>query len=127
MISVEKFWSIFILLLCILFSCIAYATENYIIKEDTPTNETILKPNFNDNVWVVDTISKTKTEPIKKIKQTVSKNEKETVKEVSSNFPSNLLKLAMTFVGIVATFAIIGVLGMLSWVCVFVWVSIKKR
>ena len=144
MISVRKFWTIVIITIALSFSLLAYA-DTYWFKgnkvKDKDGTEYLI---FNDEHKVqlgfkVDginlvPISTSKNDSIrkeiKKREEAVEKAKKEAEqKEFEKGFNgfiSNLLKLSMTLLGILATIVVVGILSIVLWVVFFLYLKIKK-
>lgn len=144
MISVRKFWTIVIITIALSFSLLAYA-DTYWFKgnkvKDKDGTEYLI---FNDEHKVqlgfkVDginlvPISTSKNDSIrkeiKKREEAVEKAKKEAEqKEFEkgfNGFTSNLLKLSMTLLGILATIVVVGILSIVLWVVFFLYLKIKK-
>ena len=144
MISVRKFWTIVIITIALSFSLLAYADTYWFngnkVKDKDGTEYLI----FNDEHKVqlgfkVDglnliPISNSKNDSIrkeiKKREEAAEKAKKEAEqKEFEKNvngFISNLLKLSMTLLGILATIVAVGILSILLWVGFFLYLKIKK-
>ena len=144
MISVRKFWTIVFITIALSFSLLAYA-DTYWFKgnkvKDKDGTEYLI---FNDEHKVqlgfkVDglnliPISNSKNDSIrkeiKKRKEAAEKAKKEAEqKEFEKDFNgfiSNLLKLSMTLLGILATMIAVCILSIISWVGFFLYLKIKK-
>lgn len=144
MISVRKFWTIVFITIALSFSLLAYADTYWLngnkVKDKDGTEYLI----FNDEHKVqlgfkVDginlvPISTSKNDSIRKeIKKREEAAEK-AKKEVEqkefekgfNSFISNLLKLSMTLLGILATIVAVGILSIVLWVVFFLYLKIKK-
>lgn len=144
MISVKKFWTIVFITIALSFSLLAYA-DTYLFKgnkvKDKDGTEYII---FNDEHKVqlgfkVDglnlvPISTSKNDSIrkeiKKREEAAEKAKKEAEqKEFEKDFNgfiSNLLKLSMTLLGILATIVAVGILSIVLWVGFCLYLKIKK-
>ena len=144
MISVRKFWTIVIITIALSFSLLAYA-DTYWFKgnkvKDKDGTEYLI---FNDEHKVqlgfkVDglkliPISNSKNDSIrkeiKKREEAAEKAKKEAEQEEFekdfNGFISNLLKLSMTLLGILATIVAVGILSIVLWVGFFLYLKIKK-
>lgn len=144
MISVRKFWTIVFITIALSFSLLAYA-DTYWFKgnkvKDKDGTEYLI---FNDEHKVqlgfkVDglnlvPISTSKNDSIrkeiKKKEETAEKAKKEAEeKEFEKDFNgfiSNLLKLSMTLLGILATIVAVGILSIVLWVGFCIYLKIKK-
>ena len=144
MISVRKFWTIVIITIALLFSLLAYADTYWIkgnkVKDKNDTEYLIFNDEHNVQLgFKVDGInlvpikdSKTDSikEEIKKREEAAEKAKKEAEeKEFEKGFNgfiSNLLKLSMTLLGILATIVAVGILSIVLWVVFFLYLKIKK-
>ena len=144
MISVRKFWTIVFITIALSFSLLAYA-DTYWFKgnkvKDKDGTEYLI---FNDEHKVqlgfkVDglnliPISNSKNDSIrkeiKKREEAAEKAKKEAEqKEFEKDFNgfiSNLLKLSMTLLGILATIVAVGILSIVLWVGFCLYLKIKK-
>lgn len=144
MISVKKFWTIVFITIALSFSLLAYA-DTYLFKgnkvKDKDGTEYLI---FNDEHKVqlgfkVDglnlvPISTSKNDSIrkeiKKREEAAEKAKKEAEqKEFEKDFNgfiSNLLKLSMTLLGILATIVAVGILSIVLWVGFCLYLKIKK-
>lgn len=144
MISVRKFWTIVFITIALSFSLLAYA-DTYWFKgnkvKDKDGTEYLI---FNDEHKVqlgfkVDglnliPISNSKNDSIrkeiKKKEEAAEKTKKEAEqKEFEKDFNgfiSNLLKLSMTLLGILATIVAVGILSIVLWVGFCLYLKIKK-
>ena len=144
MISVRKFWTIVFITIALSFSLLAYADTYWFkgnkIKDKDGTEYLI----FNDEHKVqlgfkVDglnlvPISTSKNDSIrkeiKKKEEAAEKTKKEAEqKEFEKDFNgfiSNLLKLSMTLLGILATIVAVGILSIVLWVGFCIYLKIKK-
>ena len=144
MISVRKFWTIVFITIALSFSLLAYA-DTYWFKgnkvKDKDGTEYLI---FNDEHKVqlgfkVDglnlvPISTSKNDSIrkeiKKKEEAAEKAKKEAEqKEFEKDFNgfiSNLLKLSMTLLGILATIVAVGILSIVLWVGFCLYLKIKK-
>ena len=144
MISVKKFWTIVFITIALSFSLLAYA-DTYWFKgnkvKDKDGTEYLI---FNDEHKVqlgfkVDglnlvPISTSKNDSIrkeiKKREEAAEKAKKEAEqKEFEKDFNgfiSNLLKLSMTLLGILATIVGVGILSIVLWVGFCLYLKIKK-
>ena len=144
MISVRKFWTIIFLTIALSFSLLAYADTFWFkgnkVKDKDGTEYLI----FNDEHKVqlgfkVDglnlvPISTSKNDSIrkeiKKREEAAEKAKKEAEqKEFEKDFNgfiSNLLKLSMTLLGILATIVAVGILSIVLWVGFCIYLKIKK-
>lgn len=144
MITVRKFWTIVFITIALSFSLLAYA-DTYWFKgnkvKDKDGTEYLI---FNDEHKVqlgfkVDglnlvPISNSKNDSIrkeiKKREEAAEKAKKEAEqKEFEkdyNSFISNLLKLSMTLLGILATIVAVGILSIISWVGFCLYLKIKK-
>ena len=144
MISVRKFWTIVFITIALSFSLLAYA-DTYWFKgnkvKDKDGTEYLI---FNDEHKVqlgfkVDglnliPISNSKNDSIRKEinkrKEAAEKAKKEAEqKEFEKDFNgfiSNLLKLSMTLLGILATIILVGILSIILWVGLFFYLKFKK-
>ena len=144
MISVRKFWTIVFITIALSFSLLAYA-DTYWFKgnkvKDKDGTEYLI---FNDEHKVqlgfkVDglnliPISNSKNDSIrkeiKKKEEAAEKAKKEAEeKEFEKDFNgfiSNLLKLSMTLLGILATIVAVGILSIVLWVGFCLYLKIKK-
>lgn len=144
MISVRKFWTIVFITIALSFSLLAYA-DTYWFKgnkvKDKDGTEYLI---FNDEHKVqlgfkVDglnlvPISTSKNDSIrkeiKKREEAAEKAKKEAEqKEFEKDFNgfiSNLLKLSMTLLGILATIVAVGILSIVLWVGFCLYLKIKK-
>lgn len=144
MISVRKFWTIVFITIALSFSLLAYA-DTYWFKgnkvKDKDGTEYLI---FNDEHKVqlgfkVDglnlvPISTSKNDSIrkeiKKREETAEKAKKEAEqKEFEKDFNgfiSNLLKLSMTLLGILAAIVAVGILSIVLWVGFCLYLKIKK-
>jgi hypothetical protein len=145
MISVRKFWTIVILVIALSFSFLAYA-ETYLVKGDKVKSkngteylifkdENKVQLGFKVDGLNLVPIKDSKTDSIKReIKKKEESEQKAKEKAKKENFTKsinrfsyNMLKLCMTIVCILLVFGVVCFLGVCSWVCVFIWVLIKKR
>ena len=144
MITVKKFWTIVFITIALSFSLLAYA-DTYWFKgnkvKDKDGTEYLI---FNDEHKVqlgfkVDglnlvPISTSKNDSIrkeiKKKEEAAEKAKKEAEeKEFEKDFNgfiSNLLKLSMTLLGILATIVAVGILSIVLWVGFCIYLKIKK-
>lgn len=144
MISVRKFWTIVFITIALSFSLLAYA-DTYWFKgnkvKDKDGTEYLI---FNDEHKVqlgfkVDglsliPISNSKNDSIrkeiKKREEAAEKAKKEAEqKEFEKDFNgfiSNLLKLSMTLLGILATIILVGILSIILWLMLSLYLKIKK-
>ena len=144
MISVRKFWTIVFITIALSFSLLAYADTYWFkgnkVKDKNGTEYLI----FNDEHKVqlgfkVDglnliPISNSKNDSIrkeiKKREEAAEKAKKEAEqKEFEKDFNgfiSNLLKLSMTLLGILATIVAVGILSIVLWVGFCLYLKIKK-
>ena len=144
MISVRKFWTIVFITIALSFSLLAYADTYWFkgnkVKDKNGTEYLI----FNDEHKVqlgfkVDglnliPISNSKNDSIrkeiKKKEEAAEKAKKEAEqKEFEKDFNgfiSNLLKLSMTLLGILATIVAVGILSIVLWVGFCIYLKIKK-
>ena len=144
MISVRKFWTIVIITIALSFSLLAYADTYWVngnkVKDKNGTEYLI----FNDEhkvqlVFKVDglnliPISNSKNDSIrkeiKKREEAAEKAKKEAEqKEFEKDFNgfiSNLLKLSMTLLGILAAIVTVGILSIVLWVGFYLYLKIKK-
>ena len=144
MISVRKFWTIVFITIALSFSLLAYADTYWFkgnkVKDKNGTEYLI----FNDEHKVqlgfkVDglnliSISNSKNDSIrkeiKKREEAAEKAKKEAEeKEFEKDFNgfiSNLLKLSMTLLGILATIVAVGILSIVLWVGFCLYLKIKK-
>ena len=144
MITVKKFWTIVFITIALSFSLLAYA-DTYWFKgnkvKDKDGTEYLI---FNDEHKVqlgfkVDglnlvPISTSKNnsirKEIKKKEEAAEKAKKEAEeKEFEKDFNgfiSNLLKLSMTLLGILATIVAVGILSIVLWVGFCIYLKIKK-
>ena len=144
MISVKKFWTIVFITIALSFSLLAYA-DTYWFKgnkvKDKDGTEYLI---FNDEHKIqlgfkVDglnliPISNSKNDSIrkeiKKKEEAAEKTKKEAEqKEFEKDFNgfiSNLLKLSMTLLGILATIVAVGILSIVLWVGFCIYLKIKK-
>ena len=144
MITVKKFWTIVFITIALSFSLLAYA-DTYWFKgnkvKDKDGTEYLI---FNDEHKVqlgfkVDglnlvPISTSKNDSIrkeiKKKEEAAEKAKKEAEqKEFEKDFNgfiSNLLKLSMTLLGILATIVAVGILSIVLWVGFCLYLKIKK-
>ena len=144
MISVRKFWTIVFITIALSFSLLAYADTFWFkgnkVKDKDGTEYLI----FNDEHKVqlgfkVDglnlvPISTSKNDSIRKEinkrEEAAEKAKKEAEqKEFEKDFNgfiSNLLKLSMTLLGILATIVAVGILSIVLWVGFFLYLKIKK-
>ena len=144
MISIRKFWTIVIITIALSFSLLAYADTFWFkgnkVKDKDGTEYLI----FNDEYKVrlgfkVDglnliPISNSKNDSIrkeiKKKEEAAEKAKKEAEqKEFEKDFNgfiSNLLKLSMTLLGILATIVAVGILSIVLWVGFCIYLKIKK-
>ena len=144
MISVRKFWTIVFITIALSFSLLAYADTYWFkgnkVKDKNGTEYLI----FNDEHKVqlgfkVDglkliPISNSKNDSIrkeiKKKEEAAEKAKKEAEeKEFEKDFNgfiSNLLKLSMTLLGILATIVAVGILSIVLWVGFCLYLKIKK-
>ena len=144
MISVRKFWTIVFITIALSFSLLAYA-DTYWFKgnkvKDKDGTEYLI---FNDEHKVqlgfkVDglnlvPISTSKNDSIRKEIKKREEAEEKTKKEAEqkefekdfNGFISNLLKLSMTLLGILATIVSVGILSIVLWVGFCLDLKIKK-
>ena len=144
MISVRKFWTIVFITIALSFSLLAYADTYWFkgnkVKDKNGTEYLI----FNDEHKVqlgfkVDglnliPISNSKNDSIrkeiKKREEAAEKAKKEAEqKEFEKDFNgfiSNLLKLSITLLGILATIVTVGILSIVLWVGFCLYLKIKK-
>ena len=144
MITVRKFWTIVFITIALSFSLLAYA-DTYLLNgnkvKDKNGTEYLI---FNDEHKVqlgfkVDglnliPISNSKNDSIrkeiKKREEAAEKAKKEAEqKEFEKDFNdfiSNLLKLSMTLLGILATIVAVGILSTVLWVGFCLYLKIKK-
>lgn len=144
MITVRKFWTIVFITIALSFSLLAYA-DTYWLKgnkvKDKDGTEYLI---FNDEhkvqlgfkvdglnlVPIKDSKTDSIRKEIKKKEEAAEKakkeaEEKEFEKDYNS-FISNLLKLSMTLLGILATMIAVCILSIISWVGFFLYLKIKK-
>lgn len=144
MISVRKFWTIVIITIALSFSLLAYADTFWFkgnkVKDKDGTEYLI----FNDEYKVqlgfkVDglnliPISNSKNDSIRKEIKKREEAEEKAKKEAEqkefekdfNGFISNLLKLSMTLLGILATIVAVGILSIVLWVGFCLYLKIKK-
>ena len=144
MISVRKFWTIVFITIALSFSLLAYADTFWFkgnkVKDKDGTEYLI----FNDEHKVqlgfkVDglnlvPISTSKNDSIRKEIKKREEAEEKTKKEAEqkefekdfNGFISNLLKLSMTLLGILATIVAVGILSIVLWVGFCLYLKIKK-
>lgn len=144
MISVRKFWTIVFITIALSFSLLAYA-DTYWFKgnkvKDKDGTEYLI---FNDEHKVqlgfkVDglnlvPISTSKNDSIRKEIKKREEAEEKAKKEAEqkefekdfNGFISNLLKLSMTLLGILATIVAVGILSIVLWVGFCLYLKIKK-
>jgi len=144
MITVRKFWTIVFITIALSFSLLAYA-DTYWFKgnkvKDKDGTEYLI---FNDEYKVqlgfkVDglnlvPIKDSKTDSIRKEIKKREEAEEKAKKEAEqkefekdfNGFISNLLKLSMTLLGILATIVAVGILSIVLWVGFCLYLKIKK-
>lgn len=144
MISVRKFWTIVFITIALSFSLLTYA-DTYWLKgnkvKDKDGTEYLI---FNDGHKVqlgfkVDRlnlvpIKDSKTDSIRKeikkreeaAEKAKKKAEQKEFEKDFNGFISNLLKLSMTLLGILATIAVVGILSIVLWVGFFLYLKFKK-
>jgi hypothetical protein len=144
MITVKKFWTIVFITIALSFSLLAYADTYWFngnkVKDKDGTEYLI----FNDEHKVqlgfkVDglnliPISNSKNDSIrkeiKKREETAEKAKKEAEQKKFekdfNGFISNLLKLSMTLLGILATIVAVGILSIVLWVGFCLYLKFKK-
>ena len=134
MINTKKIWTIVIALL---FSLLSYADTYYFqgVKEKDANGKEYLI--FNDervDVCLIDELDKLqlvpitpKTDSIAKQKKIDEKIEKEKKSAANiQNFVNNLLKLSITFIGMVAIFLIVSILCAIIWMIIGIVTIYKK-
>ena len=144
MITVKKFWTIVFITIALSFSLLAYA-DTYWFKgnkvKDKDGTEYLI---FNDehkvqlgfkvdglNLVPISTFKNDSIrKEIKKKEEAAEKAKKEAEqKEFEKDFNgfiSNLLKLSMTLLGILATIVAVGILSIVLWVGFCIYLKIKK-
>ena len=144
MITVKKFWTIVFITIALSFSLLAYA-DTYWFKgnkvKDKDGTEYLI---FNDehkvqlgfkvdglNLVPISTFKNDSIrKEIKKREEAAEKAKKEAEqKEFEKDFNgfiSNLLKLSMTLLGILATIVAVGILSIVLWVGFCLYLKIKK-
>ena len=144
MITVKKFWTIVFITIALSFSLLAYA-DTYWFKgnkvKDKDGTEYLI---FNDehkvqlgfkvdglNLVPISTFKNDSIrKEIKKKEEAAEKAKKEAEqKEFEKDFNgfiSNLLKLSMTLLGILATIVAVGILSIVLWVGFCLYLKIKK-
>ena len=144
MINVRKFWTIVIITIALSFSLLAYADTFWFkgnkAKDKDGTEYLIFNDEYNVQLgFKVDglnliPISNSKNnsirKEIKKREEAAEKIKKEAEqKEFEKDFNgfiSNLLKLSMTLLGILATIVAVGILSIVLWVGFCLYLKIKK-
>ena len=144
MITMRKFWTIVFITIALSFSLLAYA-DTYLIKgnkvKDKDGTEYLI---FNDEHKVqlgfkVDglnlvPIKDSKTDSIRKKKKKKEEEAEKAKKEAEqkefekdyNSFISNLLKLSMTLLGILATMIVVSILSIILSFGFFLYLKIKK-
>ena len=144
MITVRKFWTIVFITIALSFSLLAYA-DTYWVKGNKVKNkdsteylifndEHKVQLGFKVNGLNLATINTSKNDSIrkeiKKREEAAEKAKKEAEqKEFEKDFNgfiSNLLKLSMTLLGILATIVAVGILSIILWVGFCLYLKIKK-
>jgi hypothetical protein len=144
MITVRKFWTIVIITIALSFSLLAYADTYWFKgnkvkdKDGTEylifTDEHKVQLGFKVDGLNLIPISNSKNDSIrkeiKKKEEAAEKAKKEAEqKEFEKDFNgfiSNLLKLSMTLLGILATIVAVGILSTVLWVGFCLYLKIKK-
>lgn len=144
MITVRKFWTIVFITIALSFSLLAYA-DTYWLKgnkvKDKDGTEYLI---FNDEhkvqlgfkvdglnlVPIKDSKTDSIRKEIKKKEEAAEKAKKEAEqKEFEkdyNSFISNLLKLSMTLLGILATMIVVSILSIILWLGFCLYLKIKK-
>lgn len=129
MITVRKFWTIVFITIALSFSLLAYGDTYWVkgnkVKDKDGTeylifNEIPISNSKNDSI----------RKEIKKREEAAEKAKKEAEqKEFEKDFNgfiTNLLKLSMTLLGILATIVAVGILSIVLWVGFCLYLKIKK-
>ena len=144
MITVRKFWTIVFITIALSFSLLAYADTywfkgnkvkdkdgtEYLIFNDEHKVQLGFKVDGLNLVPIKDSKTDSIRKEIKKKEEAAEKakkeaEEKEFEKDYNS-FISNLLKLSMTLLGILATIIVVSILSIMSWVGFCLYLKIKK-
>jgi hypothetical protein len=135
MISVRKFWTIVFITIALSFSLLAYADTYWLngnkVKDKDGTEYLIfIKVDGLNLVPISTSKNDSIRKEIKKREEAAEKAKKEAEqKEFEKDFNgfiSNLLKLSMTLLGILATIVAVGILSIVLWVGFFLYLKIKK-
>ncbi len=144
MITVRKFWTIVFITIALSFSLLAYADTywfkgnkvkdkdgtEYIIFNDEHKVQLGFKVDGLNLVPIKDSKTDSIRKEIKKKEEAAEKAKKEAEqKEFEkdyNSFISNLLKLSMTLLGILATIIVVSMLSIISWVGFCLYSTIKK-
>lgn len=144
MITVRKFWIIVFITIALSFSMLAFADTywfkgNKVKNKDSTeclifNNEHKVQLGFNVDGLKLVPIKDSKTDSIRK---EIKKKEEEAEKSKKgaeqkefekdyNSFISNLLKLSMTLLGILATMIVVSILSIILWFGFFLYLKIKK-
>jgi hypothetical protein len=144
MITVRKFWTIVFITIALSFSLLAYADTywfkgnkvkdkdgtEYLIFNDEHKVQLGFKVDGLNLVPIKDSKTDSIRKEIKKKEEAAEKAKKEAEqKEFEkdyNSFISNLLKLSMTLLGILATIIVVSILSIMSWVGFCLYLKIKK-
>lgn len=132
MITVRKFWTIVFITISLSFSLSAYADTywlkgnkvkdkdgtEYLIFNDEHKVQLGFKVNGLNLVPIKDSKTDSIKEEIKKIEESAEKER--------NNFINNLLKLSLTLLGILITIILVGVLSIILWFMLFLYLKFKK-
>lgn len=144
MISVKKFWTIVFITIALSFSLLAYADTywfkgnkvkdkdgtEYLIFNDEHKVQLGFKVDGLNLVPIKDSKTDSIRKEIKKKEEAAEKAKKEAEqKEFEkdyNSFISNLLKLSMTLLGILAIMIVVSILSIVLWVGFCLYLKIKK-
>lgn len=129
MITVRKFWTIVFITIALSFSLLAYADTYWLngnkVKDKDGTEYLIfnLVPISNSKNDSIRKEIKKREEAAEKAKKEAEQKEFE---KDFNGFITNLLKLSMTLLGILATIVAVGILSIVLWVGFCLYLKIKK-
>lgn len=144
MITVRKFWTIVFITIALLFSLLAYADTywfkgnkvkdkdgtEYLIFNDEHKVQLGFKVDGLNLVPIKDSKTDSIRKEIKKKEEAAEKAKKEAEqKEFEKDYNSfitNLLKLSMTLLGILATMIVVSILSIILWLGFCLYLKIKK-
>jgi maltodextrin utilization protein YvdJ len=144
MITVRKFWTIVFITIALSFSLLAYADTywfkgnkvkdkdgtEYLIFNDEHKVQLGFKVDGLNLVPIKDSKTDSIRKEIKKKEEAAEKAKKEAEqKEFEkdyNSFISNLLKLSMTLLGILATMIVVSILSIILWLGFCLYLKIKK-